>query len=78
MRAAGQRLHPDPRIRWTGDALPELPGLLRSGLGFDTVLLSAVWQHVPPGQRARAFRKLCTLLKPGGGVLDRHGAAPAG
>jgi SAM-dependent methyltransferase len=43
-----------------------MTGLLRSGLGFDAVLLSAVWQHVPPSRRARAFRKLCALLRPGG------------
>jgi hypothetical protein len=52
----GQRLHPDPRIRWTNDALPEMAGLLRSILGLDAVVLSAIWQHVPPGQRARAYK----------------------
>ncbi|PWC26589.1 class I SAM-dependent methyltransferase [Teichococcus aestuarii] len=80
MRQQGQRLHPDPRIRWTADALPELAGLLQSGLSFDAVLLSAVWQHVPPLQRARAFRKICTLLKPGGLLVLtlRQGPAPVG
>ena len=41
MRQQGQRLHPDPRIRCTDDALPETTGLLRSGLGFDALLLSS-------------------------------------
>jgi SAM-dependent methyltransferase len=36
------------------------------GLSFDLILLSAVWMHVAPGERARAFRKLVTLLKAGG------------
>ncbi|KAA2211225.1 HNH endonuclease domain-containing protein, partial [Teichococcus oryzae] len=37
-------------------------------------------QHVPPGQRVRAFRKLCALLKPGGLLVLtlRHGPAPEG
>src|SRR3954468_7844177 len=46
MRAEAQLLHPDPRIRWTDDALPEMAGVVRSGLSFDAVLLSAVWQQV--------------------------------
>jgi hypothetical protein len=36
------------------------------GLTFDLILLSAVWMHVAPQDRDRAFRKLVTLLKPGG------------
>lgn len=47
-------------------AAEDLAGVLRSGLSFDLVLASAVWQHVAPGQRARAFRKLASVLKPGG------------
>ena len=58
--------HPDPRIRWLDDQLPGLEDVHRLGLCFDAILLSAVWMHVPEGQRARAFRKLITLLKPGG------------
>ena len=39
---------------------------IRLGLSFDLILLSAVWMHVPTADRTRAFRKLVTLLKPGG------------
>jgi SAM-dependent methyltransferase len=69
MRVEGQRRHPDGRIRWIEDRLPDLTGVNRLGLAFDLIMLSAVWMHVPPPVRARAFRKLVTLLKPGGTML---------
>ena len=69
MRLEAQRRHPDPRIRWLDDRLPDLTGVHRLALAFDLILLSAVWMHVPPRVRARAFRKLSILLKPGGVIL---------
>jgi SAM-dependent methyltransferase len=69
MRLEAQRRHPNPRIRWLDDRLPDLDGVHQLGLAFDLILLSAVWMHVPPPARARAFRKLATLLKPGGILL---------
>jgi len=69
MRAEAQRRHPDPRIRWLDDRLPDLNVVHELGLAYDLILLSAVWMHIPPPARARAFRKLATLLKPGGVVL---------
>jgi SAM-dependent methyltransferase len=48
MRSEGERLHPDPRIRWINDELPELSVLSPMAISFDVVILSAVWQHVPP------------------------------
>uniref|UniRef100_B0T6R7 Methyltransferase type 11 n=1 Tax=Caulobacter sp. (strain K31) TaxID=366602 RepID=B0T6R7_CAUSK len=76
MRAAGARLHPG--LRWIDDRLPDLAAVHRLGLSFDLVLLSAVWMHVRPTDRARAFRKLVTLLKPGGLMILtlRHGPSP--
>ena len=47
MRCEAQRRHPDPRIRWLDNRLPDLAGVHRLGLAFDLVLLSAVWMHVP-------------------------------
>ncbi|MGY0714692.1 methyltransferase domain-containing protein [Azospirillum argentinense] len=75
MRAEAQRRHGDPRIRWIDDRLPGLERVHRLGLAFDTILLSAVWMHVAPPDRRRAFRKLITLLRPGGRLLLtlRHG-----
>lgn len=79
MRNAGARYHGDSAIRWLDDRLPALDATHALGLSFDVVLLSAVWQHVAPGDRRRAFRKLVTLLKPGGLMVLtlRLGPAPA-
>jgi SAM-dependent methyltransferase len=66
MRDRGQRLHPTEKIRWISDRLPGLETIHRLGLSFDFILLNAVWMHVAPTHRQRAFRKLITLLKPGG------------
>jgi SAM-dependent methyltransferase len=69
MRLEAQKRHSDPRIRWLDDRLPDLANVHQLGLAFDLILLSAVWMHIPPPARMRAFRKLATLLKPGGIIL---------
>ncbi len=66
MQKAARRHHPSAPIRWISDSLPGLERTGRTGLVFDAILVSAVWMHLPRGQRTRAFRKLVTLLKPGG------------
>jgi SAM-dependent methyltransferase len=66
MRAEAQRLHHSAQIQWLDDSLPDFQVTQRLGLSFDVILLSAVWMHLPPADRPRAFRKLITLLKPGG------------
>lgn len=79
MGEAGRRLHPDAGVRWVDDRVAALDSMHALGLSFDVALLSAVWQHVAPGERQRALRKLATLLKPGGlmVVTLRVGPAPA-
>lgn len=79
MRAEGERRHGGPGVRWLNDRLPALDRVHRLGLAFDVVLLSAVWQHVAPGDRPRAFRKLATLMRSGAVLVMalRHGPAPA-
>jgi SAM-dependent methyltransferase len=77
----GQKLHAGRAIRWLNDRLPGLIETHRLGLAFDLILMSAVWMHLPPGQdRERAFRKIVTLLKPGGVLLMtlRHGPEEPG
>src|SRR5262249_10551906 len=69
MRAEAQRRHPDPRIRWIDDRLPDLGATHRLELAFDVILLSAVWMHVSTSSRAHPFRKVATLLKSGGVIL---------
>lgn len=66
MRAAGAAKHAHAPIRWIDDRLPALATISKSGLSFDLILLSAVWMHLPPSDRPRAFRKIINLLKPGG------------
>lgn len=78
MRAEAMRRHPHARVHWLDDRLPDLGEVHRRGIAFDLILVSAVWMHVPLVARTRAFRKLATLLKPGGIVLLtlRHGPSP--
>ena len=78
MRAAGKERHGSPDIRWVDDTLPALDKVLRSKLTFDLVWLSAVWMHVPPSTRARAFRKLVSVMSPGGSMMVslRRGGRP--
>jgi len=77
MLREGSMRHEDARIRWLEDRLPALDATHRTGLTFDLILLSGVWQHVAPGDRPRAFRKLVRLLNPGGvlAITLRMGAA---
>lgn len=76
-RTIARERHDDPSIQWLADSLPGLKQTFRTGLAFDFILASAVWMHVAPSDRARAFRKLITLLKPGGvlAVTFRGGSA---
>jgi SAM-dependent methyltransferase len=71
---AGVASHPN--ITWLDDALPDLKKLRSLGHRFDLILLSAVWMHVPPTARQRAFRILSELLKPSGVLVItlRHGS----
>ena len=58
-----------PRIQWLDDRLPGLEAVHDLDYRFDLILLNGVWMHVPPSQRERAFRKLQSLLKPGGHLV---------
>ena len=65
-----------PNITWLDDTLPDLKKLRALGHRFDLILLSAVWMHLAPGARERAFRILSELLKPRGVLVItlRHGS----
>lgn len=78
LRTAGMSLHAGDAILWLDDRLPALAATHRLGLAFDLILLSAVFMHVRPEDRPRAFRKIATLLKPGGRILIsvRDGSGP--
>lgn len=66
MRGLARGFHPQTNIRWEDDRLPGLSRVHRLGLTYDVVWLSAVWMHVAPAERPLAFRRLSTLLRPGG------------
>ena len=66
MRAQARRWHPNLGVQYLPDRLPELTKTFRTGISFDFILINAVWMHVVAADRKRAFRKLVTLLKPGG------------
>jgi SAM-dependent methyltransferase len=69
LREMARALHGGRDIRWLDDRLPALTATHRLGLAFDVILLSGVFMHVAPQDRPRAFRKIATLLKPGGSLL---------
>ncbi|MDP5149659.1 class I SAM-dependent methyltransferase, partial [Rheinheimera baltica] len=54
------------KVQWLHDSLPELKACYQLNLQFNTILLSAVWMHIAPSERERAFRKIANLLAPGG------------
>lgn len=62
-------------VTWLDDKLPELKKLQAIGYRFNLILISAVWMHLPPPQRDRAFRIITELLAPGGVLVIslRHG-----
>ena len=74
MRTFGARTHEHPRLRCWPTLCRRLTAVVRTGLSADVILLNAVWQHVAPADRARSFRKLVMLLKPGGllAITLRH------
>ena len=78
LREEGKERHPSHDIRWMDDALPALDKVLRSKLTFDLIWLSGVWMHVPPSARARAFRKMVSVMSSGGSMMVslRQGPPP--
>ncbi len=79
MRHAGMRLHPNPRIEWIDDGLPDLRALANCE-PFELIMLTAVWQHLDANERARAMPRVAELAKPGAilAMLLRHGPVPEG
>ena len=79
-REAGRALHPAPHIAWIDDSLPHLERIREREETFDLVLLSAVWQHLAPDERAPAMAAILPLLKPGAILVMsvRHGQPPEG
>ena len=66
MRERAASSYPHPSIQWLNDSLPELKNLRKLGYRFNLILVSAVWMHLPPSDRERAFRIVSEMLAPGG------------
>ncbi|MFD7645544.1 class I SAM-dependent methyltransferase [Kitasatospora sp. NPDC059795] len=80
MRELGRARHAHHPVDWVDDALPDLPGLTARGERYDLILLTAVWMHLDPEQRATSMATLAGLLAEGGRIVLslRHGPVPAG
>ena len=59
----------NPSVLWLKDSLPSLSEVYKLGNKYELILLSAVWNHISPNDRDRAFRKLANLLSPGGKLV---------
>lgn len=67
--------------RWIDDRLPELDHVFATARGpYDLGIVNAVWQHLAPGDRARAMHRIAQLLAPGGVLVLslRHGPGAEG
>lgn len=80
LRKGAQKLHPNPRINWVDDGLPNLTKMTAQFLKFDLILASAVWMHLDQVERKRAMVVVRTLLRDGGLLIlsTRHGPIPNG
>lgn len=78
LREGAMALHPDPRIVWSDDCLPDLESV--RGKTFDLVWISAVWMHFDADERARMMLAVAALVRAGGSLMIslRHGPVPEG
>ncbi|TCK07270.1 class I SAM-dependent methyltransferase [Marinobacterium mangrovicola] len=49
-------------VRWVDASLPHLTDVEPPASGYDLILLSAVWMHLPSSERPLAFHRLSQLL----------------
>ncbi len=50
------------QVNWVDTQLPLLPAIDKPAQGYDLILLSAVWMHLPAAERPEAFARLTELL----------------
>ncbi|WP_372958285.1 methyltransferase domain-containing protein [Marinobacter sp.] len=75
LRRLGEAATVHRSIQWVEDSLPDLAEIRKLSYRFDLILVSAVWMHIAPSSRERAFRILTELLAPSGTLVItlRHG-----
>ncbi|HWU73047.1 MAG TPA: class I SAM-dependent methyltransferase [Sphingomonas sp.] len=78
LREVGMELHAIDRIDWREGTLPDLAISPAPALGFDVILLSAVWQHLDDRDRALSMPNIADMAAIGGLVLIslRQGPSP--
>jgi SAM-dependent methyltransferase len=74
MLRLARSLHADRDITWVADGLPTLG---KASGPYDLIVVSAVWMHVPPADRAKAFDRLMSLLAPKGRLYVTLRLGPA-
>lgn len=79
-REPAKKLHPSPRINWLDDSLPELSALRDLSVGFDLVMMTAVWMHLDEDQRQSAISNISAVMRTGAKLFMslRHGPVPKG
>lgn len=53
-------------VTWCNASLPALTALPQQPTTYDLILLSAVWMHLPKGERPAALKRLAKLLSESG------------
>ncbi|ROS00216.1 methyltransferase family protein [Sinobacterium caligoides] len=56
-------------IDWCDDTLPQLSSQAGQESGYDLILASAVWMHLPPAEQTQALSRLQQLLAPTGNLV---------
>jgi SAM-dependent methyltransferase len=65
MLRLAKALHPGDDVVWLSDTMP---GLHKVRGTYDLIVLSAVWMHVPPSDRAASFSRIVNLTAPSGRI----------
>ena len=83
MLAMAEKYKKHPRVRYVQDVMPEIPKVMETARKthekFDVFVLSAVWMHLQPDERATMMENIAKLAKQRALVYIslRHGPAPA-
>lgn len=83
MLAYAEKYKKHPRVRYVEDMLPEITKVMdtarKTHEKFDVFVMSAVWMHLQPDERAVLMENIAKLASPKALVYIslRHGTAPA-
>lgn len=69
LRIRAERANRGADIRWIDAALPSIPQVCALDETFDIIMVSAVWAHLPAGDRERAMATIAALSAPYGRIF---------